>query len=88
MGASCTGSYEVTSPGRSRASSTTHRVDRSRQGQQTRVSLTEGQTQRAVPGTSSLSYGSMATQSGASPHPFDMGIPLEAGEFGESGLSI
>jgi len=33
MGASCTGPYEVTSPGRSRASGTTRQADRSRQGQ-------------------------------------------------------
>jgi hypothetical protein len=35
---------------------TTHRVDGSRQGQQIHVRHTEGQTQRAVPGTSSLAY--------------------------------
>ena len=57
MGASRTGSYEVTPPGRSRANGTTRQADRSRQGQQVRVSFTEGQTQRAVPGTSSLSCG-------------------------------
>jgi len=57
MGASCTGSYEVTPPGRSRVSGTAHQADRSRQGQQVHVSLTKGQTQRAVPGTSLLSYG-------------------------------
>src|SRR5664280_3664090 len=39
---------------------TTHRVDGSRQGQQIHVRHTEGQTQRAVPGTSSLSHGTKA----------------------------
>ena len=35
---------------------TTHRADGSRQGQQIHVRHTEGQTQRAVPGTSSLAH--------------------------------
>ena len=35
---------------------TTHRVDGSRQGQQIHVRHTDGQTQRVVPGTSSLAY--------------------------------
>jgi hypothetical protein len=41
---------------------TTHRVDGSRQGQQIHVRHTEGQTQRAVPGTSSLVYGNWPAQ--------------------------
>jgi len=45
MGAFRTGSYEVTPPGRSRACGTARQADRSRQGQQVRVSLTESQTQ-------------------------------------------
>ncbi len=55
MGAFRTGSYEVTPPGRSRVCGTARQADRSRQGQQVRVSLTESQTQRAGPSTSSLS---------------------------------
>ncbi len=61
MGAFRTGSYEVTPPGRSRACDTARQADRSRQGQQVRVSLTESQTQRAGPSTSSLSYGGLGT---------------------------
>jgi len=57
MGASGTGSYEVTQPGRSRASGTTRQADQSIGGQQFRVSLTVGQTQRMVPTPSSLSCG-------------------------------
>jgi len=45
MGAFRTGSYEVTPPGRSRACGTARQADRSRQGQQVRVSLTESKTQ-------------------------------------------
>ena len=60
MGASCAGSYEVTPPAARVRNDTTHRVDGSRQGQQIHVRHTEGQTQRAVPGTSSLAYGEQA----------------------------
>jgi cytochrome c-type biogenesis protein CcmH/NrfG len=53
----CAGSYKVTPPGRSRAYSTTQQADRSIEGQQNRVRLTESQTHPVVPGTSSLAYG-------------------------------
>ncbi len=56
MGASRTGSYEVTPPGRSRASDAAQQADRSRQGQHNRVSLTEGQARQPASRTSSLSY--------------------------------
>jgi len=57
MGACCADSYEVTPPGRSRASSTARQADESIQRQQARVGLPVSQTQRAVPSTSSLATG-------------------------------
>jgi len=64
MGASCTGSYEVTPPDRSRACGTARQADESIQRQQARVGLSVGQTQRAAPGTSSLSTGDDRQSSG------------------------
>ena len=49
MGAWCAGSYEVTPPGRSRADDVPRRADGSSEGQQLRVRLTAGQTQRETP---------------------------------------
>ncbi len=44
MGASCAGSYEVTPPGRSRASGTTRQADESIERQHVRVGLSVSQT--------------------------------------------
>ena len=81
MGASSAGSYEVTPPGRSRA--TTPPIgptDRPKDSNQ-RVRLTESQTRRETPHPSSLAYGHGAVS-------YDFETDVRGGEVGVVDVTI